>query len=111
MYDPDFEIKQECDEREDTEGGIGPVALGLPNDSRCVGFGPVSFMYCHDVFGVESSAGRLCFSKMGVFSDYSLSTFEAALSDRDLEVAHPITKFALHSAGTDVVAWTDTDLR
>ena len=104
-YARDFSTEVECEDNTNANEHFGPVALGIPNDSRCLGFGDSPFVYSHSVFGIDSSMGVLCLSKLGIQTEYSLSTFNAVLADFDLEVSHPISKLAVKAVGQEVFQW------
>jgi len=105
LFDGDFSMKITCHDTADTKEHYGPVALGIPNDDRCLGFGDAAFVYAHSVFGVDSSIGFLCLSKLGIESEYSLSTFDTVLTEYDLAVSHPIHKLAVQTFGEEIVTW------
>jgi len=104
-YVRDFSMEVECEDNTNTIEHHGPVALGIPNDSRCLDFGNDPFVYSHSVFGVDSSMGILCLSELGIHAEYSLSTFDAALADTQLEVSHPISRLVVKMVGEEIFEW------
>lgn len=105
-YTKDFSMKIECRDNTVSTEEHGPIALGIPNDSRCVGFGDQPFVYSHSMFGISTSVGSLCLSKLGIDAKYSISTFDAALREHELEVAHPINSLTILENGVDVFQWS-----
>jgi hypothetical protein len=108
-FSRDYIMAVEGEDNTNIKEHLGPAALGIPNDSRCLGFGHDAFVYSHFVFGVDSSIGKLCFSKLGIHDVYSLSTFDTALADADLEVSHPINRLLVRAVGEEIFQWRRND--
>lgn len=108
-FSNEFSMELECREGEASTRGGGPIALGIPNDNRCLGFGNQSFVYGHSVFGINTSVGNLCLGKLGTGSEYSISTFDAVLHEYGLEVAHPISQLTVYHNSADIFHWSSQD--
>lgn len=105
-YARDFLMELECRDDATPAEMLGPTALGIPNDSRCLGFDDQPFVYSHSVFGVTTPVGNLCLSRLGTKAEYSMSTFDAMLSDYTLEVVHPIDELVVLRNEEGIFHWS-----
>lgn len=107
-FDRDFDMEIQCEDQNTSAKLLGPMAIGIPNDEQCLGYDSQPFVYCHSTFGTVSSAGNLCFSKLGTRNEYSLSFLEALLSEYSAEVSHPIQRLRVHQTGTTIFEWEES---
>lgn len=83
----------------------GPVALGIPNDERCLGFGDIPIVAMHCAQAIPTSAGTRYLQKLGVDPLYALADLDQSLGFYDLEVAHAIEEFS-YEAVDRVYSWS-----
>ena len=106
-FDYMYDFEQVCDENVDSNSILeGPVSSGIPNDDRCVGFGDAKFVYSHMAFGLNTSEGNLFVYKIGVESEYCISSLNKVFEFYEHEVVHYVNEARVtHKEQGQLVSW------
>ncbi len=104
LHDKRYDLFYTCRES-DAPVLAGPVSMGIPNDSRCLWFGDIAYVYRHIVYGVDTSLGEMCLHKIGVKNCFALSSVEAALKAYNNEVAHTTQELGATCGPEEIFRW------